>query len=305
MTGVFVTISPLNDAVSVIIPVLNRASRIGRAIDSVLAQTRPPAEILVVDDGSTDGTLDVIRGYGDRVRLLHGGGRKAYAARNLAIAAAGSPLIAFLDSDDVWYPDKLERQLPLFDDPDVGVVFGNAAVVREENGKRIPSGTTFGRTPPGAATRKDFLRGNFVSFTTTVVRRACFDTCGLFDERLSADYLAFFRIAGRYRLRYVAAPVAEYVVHAGNWSGNLEASLRSRIALFGEELASATDPEERHLLERLLFTLRLRLRIATMQGKASHPLPVGMRPARLGWALAFLWARTLGRFARQSEPSSR
>lgn len=289
----------MSERVSVVIPVRDRERRIGRAIDSVLAQTRPPAEIIVIDDRSTDGTLDVIRSYGDRVRVLHGAGRGAYAARNAAIRVATSPLIAFLDSDDAWLPRKLELQLPLFDDPDVGVVFGNAVVLRETNGRCVPSGTTFDRTPPGGATRKDFLRGNFLSFTTTVVRRDCFETCGLFDERLSADYLAFFRMAGRYRFAYVGAPVAEYVLHAGNWSGNLEASIRSRLELFGEELARAADGEERELLERLTFNLRLHLRIAALRGMASAPPKIGLRPRRIGWAVAYLWARTFGRFARQ------
>ena len=169
----------------------------------------------------------------------------------------------------------------------------------------MPSGTTFDRTPPGRATRKDFLRGNFISFTTAIVRRDCFEKCGFFDERLSADYLAFFRMAGRYRFAYVGAPVAEYVIHAGNWSGNLEASLRSRLELFGEELARATDPEERELLERLAFNMRLHLRIAALRGMASRPPRVGWRPRRIGWAIAYVWALTFRRFARQSAFSDR
>jgi glycosyltransferase involved in cell wall biosynthesis len=289
----------VSEPVSVVIPVRDRETRIGRAIGSVLAQTCLPAEIIVIDDRSTDGTLDVIRSYGDRVRVLHGTGCGAYAARNAAIRSAMSPLIAFLDSDDAWLPRKLELQLPLFDDPEVGVVFGNAAVIREENGRRVPSGTTFDRTPPGRARRKDFLRGNFISFTTTIVRRDCFEKCGFFDERLSADYLAFFRMAGSYRLAYVGAPVAEYVLHARNWSGSLEASLRSRLELFAEELARATDPDERELLERLAFNLRLHLRIAALRGMASKPPKVGWRPRRIGWAVAYVWAWTFGRFARQ------
>ena len=288
----------MSERVSVIIPVRDRETRIGRAIDSVLGQTRPPAEIIVIDDASIDGTLDVVRSYGDRVRVLHGTGRGAYVARNAAIRAATSPLIAFLDSDDVWLPRKLELQLPLFDDPEVGVVFGNAVVIREKNGRRVPSGTTFDRTPPGGATRKDFLRGNFIAFTTTVVRRECFEACGFFDERLSADYLAFFRIAGRYQFAYISEPVAEYVLHAGNWSGNLEASLRSRLALFGEELTRASDSEERELLERLTFNLRLHLRMAALRGMASSPPKIGLGPRRIGWAAAYIWARTFGRLAR-------
>src|SRR5207244_556122 len=98
---------------------------------------------------------------------------------------------------------------------------------------------------------------------------------------------------------YASAPVAEYVLNAGNWSGNLEASLRSRLELFGEELARAADPEERELLERLAFNLRLHLRIAALRGMASRPPKVGWRPRRIGWGVAHVWAWTFRRFARQ------
>ena len=107
-------------AVSAIIPVYNRAHLIGRAIDSVLATLEPADELIVVDDGSTDGTVAAIEAYGDRVRLLkepHGG---AGPARNAGVAAARNPLIAFLDSDDEWFPDKIALQRPIFERrPDV------------------------------------------------------------------------------------------------------------------------------------------------------------------------------------------
>jgi glycosyltransferase involved in cell wall biosynthesis len=267
-------------AVSVVIPVRNRQQWIARAIESALAQTVPPSEVIVVDDGSTDGTVDVVRRYD--VRLLRRDGGGAYAARNEAIRAARAPLIAFLDSDDVWLPHKLERQLPRFGDPQVGVVFGDA---------RIGRGSAFANMPPGHATRRDFVRGNFIAFSTAVVRRECFETCGFFDERLSADYLAFFRIAARYRLAYVPEIVVEYTLHDANWSGDLEASLRSRMALFGEELARATSAEERAMIEQILFNLRLSFRIAT--GAAAPAIAAG--PSRIRWAAAFFAAR----FARE------
>jgi glycosyltransferase involved in cell wall biosynthesis len=95
--------------ISVVIPVFNRERTIGCAIESVLGQATPPAEILVVDDGSTDGTADVIAGYGDRVRYLHQPNAGASAARNNGVARAASPWVAFLDSDDQWLDDHLGR----------------------------------------------------------------------------------------------------------------------------------------------------------------------------------------------------
>jgi hypothetical protein len=125
------------------------------------------------------------------------------------------------------------------------------------------------------------------------VRRECFETCGYFDERLSADYLAFFRIAARYRLAYVRDVVADYVVHEDNWSGDLERSLRARIDLFTEELARATIAEDRALFERLVFNLRLHLRFAALRGKARSGVVQNAPPLprRPDWALAFLLQR--------------
>jgi glycosyltransferase involved in cell wall biosynthesis len=95
--------------ISVVIPVFNRERTVGRAIESVLTQASPPAEILVVDDGSSDGTADVIAGYRDRVRYLHQPNAGASAARNHGVARAASPWVAFLDSDDHWLDGHLGR----------------------------------------------------------------------------------------------------------------------------------------------------------------------------------------------------
>lgn len=102
-----------NDSVSVVIPAWNVEPYIARAIDSVLAQTRPPDEILVVDDGSTDNTPQIVRRYQGRVRYLHQPQTGAAEARNRGIAEATGHWIAFLDADDQWLPDKLARQMEL------------------------------------------------------------------------------------------------------------------------------------------------------------------------------------------------
>jgi glycosyltransferase involved in cell wall biosynthesis len=101
--------------VSVVVPTFNRAELIQETIESVLRQTTPAHEIIVVDDGSTDSTCAVVRAYGDRVVLLSDDHRSAAAARNRGLARATGDWIAFLDSDDIWTPTKLEKQLEYLD----------------------------------------------------------------------------------------------------------------------------------------------------------------------------------------------
>jgi glycosyltransferase involved in cell wall biosynthesis len=101
--------------VSVVVPTYNRAELIQEAIESVLRQTTPVHELIVVDDGSTDSTCELVRAYGDRAVLLRHDHRGAAAARNRGLARATGDWIAFLDSDDVWTPTKLEKQLQYLD----------------------------------------------------------------------------------------------------------------------------------------------------------------------------------------------
>lgn len=111
---------------STIIPAYNCADVIGRAIDSVLAQTCPASEIIVVDDGSADNTAEIVKAYGDRVRYVRQENQGPSGARNRGIQQARSDWVAFLDADDVWYPDKLRRQAELINHaPELGVVFCN------------------------------------------------------------------------------------------------------------------------------------------------------------------------------------
>lgn len=104
----------MRHAVSCIIPVFNGEAYLGEALESVFTQTLLPAEVIVVDDGSTDGTRDVIDRFGGRIRYVRQDNRGPAAARNHGIALATGPLLAFLDADDLWLPPKLDRQAQRF-----------------------------------------------------------------------------------------------------------------------------------------------------------------------------------------------
>jgi glycosyltransferase involved in cell wall biosynthesis len=250
-------------SIDVVLPVRDRAATVGRAIDSVLAQTVGGARLIVVDDGSTDGTADVLASYGTRITVLRQDGAGAYPARNLALRASNAELVAFIDSDDEWLPERLERQLPLLQRPEVALVFGDAAI-------RDSDRTTYAITAPHRGRVADaFVWGNFISTSTVLVRRAAL---GAFSELvpLAGDYLAWFRIACRHELDHTDDVVAVYAVHPGGISFDLGASLEARIALFANELASATDPRQRLLLRRMLLHLGLHLAVATVRGRATR-----------------------------------
>src|SRR3990170_3710291 len=111
--------------VSVILVVRDRAWCVGRAISSVLAQSYANLELIVVDDGSTDGTRAAIESFGDRLRFFPRAPEGPYEARNFALKQARGELIAFIDSDDSWRPDKLAAQVPLMPRPEIGLGFGD------------------------------------------------------------------------------------------------------------------------------------------------------------------------------------
>lgn len=261
----------MSPRISVILPTFNRAPWLRRAIDSVLAQTERDFELIVVDDGSTDATAEILESYGARIRVLRQPRGGAYVARNLALRASDSELVAFIDSDDLWYPNRLAAQLPLLQRPEVGLVFGNATI----KGSR---GGAFAITPPKRGkVMRHFLWGNFICTSTVLVRRSVLGTF-VEDVQRSADYLAFFRVAQRCELEYVDEYLVEYTVHSGGISQDLLMSLEDRVTLFYAELSRTSDPSVRKFLHRLLFHLSLHLGVAALRRRRDH--------LRRAWILA-------------------
>ncbi|MGH7924672.1 MAG: glycosyltransferase family 2 protein, partial [Candidatus Binatus sp.] len=175
--------------VSAIIPVFNGAATISAAIDSALAQEfGGGVEVIVVNDGSTDGTAAVLDAYGGRVTVLDRANRGPAAARNAGVRASNAEYVAFLDADDIWLPNKLEKTVAALDgDSGAAMVYTNALTIGT-NGERL--GRTY--TPVGemrAPAMEDMLAGLWNILPSTVVMtRATFDAVGGFREEFATGH---------------------------------------------------------------------------------------------------------------------
>lgn len=190
--------------VSVIIPVYNSASSIASAVSSALAQTYKDLEIIVVDDGSTDGTFKVLQEFGKQITLIRTENRGVAAARNTAIAVAEGEFLAFLDADDTWIPSKLHLQLELFQNPAVGLVYSDFVTESHDGHVRESYLATKPLAGEGAILER-YLRSRFLLPSTVVLRRLCVTELGSFKEELSLseDVEFFARVFTRWHAALV------------------------------------------------------------------------------------------------------
>lgn len=183
-------------AVSVVIPTYNRRGRIGRSIESVSGQTKAPQAILVVDDGSTDGTADWVRKSYPGVTVIEQEHTGVSAARNRGIESAATDWIAFLDSDDCWMPDKLEKQMrALALNPGYRICHTEERWIYR--GRERPVAVPYRKK--GGWIFRNCLAVCAISPSTVVVHRKVFEEVGYFDESLPAceDYDLWLRITSR------------------------------------------------------------------------------------------------------------
>jgi glycosyltransferase involved in cell wall biosynthesis len=208
--------------VTAAITTYNRASYLAGALDSVLAQTRAPDEVLVVDDGSTDETPSVLAAYEGRIRVVRqaNGGRSA--ARNTAVEEARTPFLSFLDSDDRWTPDKLERQVPVLEaDPAVGLVHGHVEVI-DGDGTTLSGETARHRELFTNAHRNGVTYAGYAfdcrCFSSAItVRVDAVEAVGRYDPALLLDdYDLYLRLALDSKIVFLeGAPMALYRHHEG------------------------------------------------------------------------------------------
>lgn len=204
--------------VSVIMNCYNGEKYLREAIDSVLTQTYQNWEIIFWDNQSTDSSAEIFKSYDDP-RLMYFFAPThtlLYEARNYAIEKVSGDFFAFLDVDDWWYPEKIEMQVPLFDDPEVGFVCSNYWIVKEKKGTRKLFRK---RAIPHGWVLNDLLMDYPVGVLTLVLRRAAFDTLpGGCDPRFHVigDMDLVVRLAMKWKMACCQAPLAYYRLHGEN-----------------------------------------------------------------------------------------
>ncbi len=257
-------------SVSVVIPSHNRSRLVVRALDSILSQTRPADEILVVDDGSEDDTVERIRGQQPAVRVVAQPHSGVSAARNRGIRESTGEWIAFLDSDDEWLPTKLEKQLDaLAASPDLSLCHTDEIWIRR--GRRVKpmekhrkyGGEIFERCLPLCV----------ISPSSAILHRRLFDEVGLFDESLPAceDYDLWLRVTARFPVLYLDEPlIVKYGGHEDQLSHRFWGMDRFRIRALENIIDSGvlTD-EQREAAEKILVE-KIRIYLIGARKREKH-----------------------------------
>jgi glycosyltransferase involved in cell wall biosynthesis len=217
--------------VSVIIPAYNTEGYLAETIRSVLDQTYDDFEVIVVDDGSSDGTLALARSFEPRITVLTKPNGGPASARNLAIRNSRGDYIAFLDSDDLWMKDKLEEQVALLErNPEVGLVYGQALMFRQNNGELNVSEKIGFTCDPSF---RLLLQGNYIPNSTVMVRRVCINKVGLLNEARALigveDYEYWLRITKHFAMSGIGRPLIYYRVREGNLMGDSKETKTPRL----------------------------------------------------------------------------
>lgn len=285
--------------ISVIIPAYNRRSSIGDCIESALAQTSPAHEIIVVDDGSTDGTPEVVTQFGDKAMLVRRSHQGVSAARNTGIRSSTGEWIAFLDTDDLWRPHKLARQQEQMQEigDEVGCLYSRYEI----------SGQDFRRLsnyPPneGDLRLRDLLRKNHIGMSTSLVRRSCIDKVEGFDEELrsAVDWDLWLRLAGGgVRFAYCPEVLARYRVSGDAISVDLPRWEKSRLRVLEKFFSQRDIPSHvgslRPMAYAWAYVHMARRRIA--HGDRSISL-THLRRALTGWPPILMTRDTFSVLAR-------
>lgn len=228
----------LQPRVSVIMNCLNCARYLREAIDSVYAQSYSTWEIIFYDNASCDESGEIAESYDDRLRYFRGDSTIPLGqARNKAISFAKGDLIAFLDCDDIWMPEKLAKQVPLFlADEEVGLVYSDTVFFNDNGVEKRLYAT---RKPYRGHRFPDLLNNYVISLETAVLRRKALDSLAhWFDERFNMieEYDFFVRVGLNWKIDFVAEVLAKWRVHGDSWSWRFPDSFSQERRLMLEKL---------------------------------------------------------------------
>lgn len=214
--------------VSIIIPNYNHTRFVRQAIESALNQTIRPQEIIIVDDGSTDNSREVVTSYGDKVHYIWQENQGLAGARNTGIKAAESEYVGLLDADDIWLPEYLEKMLALANQHPDGAVFYCTAQAMDENGQPLPQ-VFGGPVLPSEAIYGKILRANYLIPSTILLRRSTAMEAGLFDQHLRSceDWDLWLRLLPGHKFYGSQERLVRYRVHGASLSTNPEGMQRA------------------------------------------------------------------------------
>jgi len=241
--------------VSIIIPTYNGAKYLPQAVESILAQTYDQYEIVIIDDGSTDQTKDIVSDFIDsypgKIRYIYQDNAGVSVARNTGIQNSKGRYIAFLDSDDQWLSQHLEKSVMAIESqPSTGLVHSNLTRVTE-SGKTIETPVKNEKYVSGKIFEPLFLRKGNIACSTVLFKKECCEKVGYFDEQLTRlgceDREMWLRIAQQYEIYYIDEVLVHYRVHETNFSRDHERMFKARCYVIDKFCSNGTNHRLRKL----------------------------------------------------------
>ena len=260
--------------ISVVIPTYNRKELLKRSIDSVINQTIKPSEIIIVDDGSNDGTEAMVKKKYDSLKLIQQKNKGASAARNSGIRASSGEWICFLDSDDEWKNDKLEKQIAaVANNSDYKFFHSNEIWIK--NGKRINQKKKHKKY--GGDIFKKCLDMCRISPSSVLIDKSIFEEIGFFNENLVVceDYELWLRICDQYKVFFIDEPlIIKYGGHQGQLSYSIDSIECHRIKALEYLLSTSLSKENRdYTIQMLISKISIYLNGLIKRGK-KHEIAV-------------------------------